>query len=65
MRLVDRLVLITGDSDFVPAAKLARREGMDVIFDPLWVHIVPELIEHVDCLCTHWPRERALTSSSA
>jgi uncharacterized LabA/DUF88 family protein len=26
---VDTLVLVTGDSDFVPAAKLARREGFD------------------------------------
>lgn len=34
-RLVDRIVLITGDSDFVPAAKLARREGLDVVLDPL------------------------------
>ncbi|WP_204245095.1 NYN domain-containing protein [Cloacibacillus sp. An23] len=25
---VQRIVLISGDSDFVPAAKLARREGM-------------------------------------
>lgn len=30
-KLVDRIVLITGDSDFVPAAKLARREGLDVV----------------------------------
>lgn len=26
-RLADRIVLIAGDSDFVPAAKLARTEG--------------------------------------
>ncbi len=64
-KLADRIVLITGDSDFVPAAKLARREGLDVILDPLWAPIVPSLIEHVDGLRTHWPRERAATSSSA
>ena len=28
---VDRIILISGDSDFVPAAKNARREGIDFI----------------------------------
>lgn len=32
---VDQIVLIAGDSDFVPAAKLARREGIDFILDPM------------------------------
>jgi len=64
-RLVDRIVLVTGDSDFVPAAKLARREGLDVILDSLWAPVLPSLIEHVDGLRTHWPRERPATSSSA
>ena len=64
-RLADRIVLVTGDSDFVPAAKLARREGIDVILDSLWAPVLPSLIEHVDGLRTHWPRERAVTSSSA
>ncbi len=64
-KLADRIVLITGDSDFVPAAKLARREGLDVILDPLWAPIVPALVEHVDGLRTHWARERPATSSSA
>ena len=30
------IVLVAGDSDFVPAAKLARHEGMQFILDPLW-----------------------------
>lgn len=33
---VDQIILIAGDSDFVPAAKLARREGIDFILDPMW-----------------------------
>jgi uncharacterized LabA/DUF88 family protein len=64
-RLVDRIVLVTGDSDFVPAAKLARHEGIDVILDSLWAPVLPSLIEHVDGLRTHWPCERPVTSSSA
>jgi uncharacterized LabA/DUF88 family protein len=55
-RLVERIVLITGDADFVPAAKLARREGLDVILDPLWGSVSQSLHEHIDGLRTHWPR---------
>lgn len=45
---VQRIVLIAGDGDFVPAAKLARREGIDFILDPLHNHIDPALHEHID-----------------
>lgn len=45
---VDQIVLIAGDSDFVPAAKHARREGIDFILDPLWHTIKPSLSEHID-----------------
>jgi len=47
---VDRIVLIAGDSDFVPAAKLARREGIDFILDPMGAPIKPQLHEHIDGL---------------
>ncbi len=46
--LVDQIILISGDSDFVSAAKLARREGIDFILDPMWSDIRPNLSEHVD-----------------
>ncbi len=49
---VDKIVLISGDSDFVPAAKLARREGIDFVLDPLGTPIKPDLIEHIDGLST-------------
>jgi uncharacterized LabA/DUF88 family protein len=65
-RLVDRTILITGDSEFVPAAKLARREGIDVILAPLWATITPSLNEHIDGLHNAWPRKPiAATSLSA
>jgi uncharacterized LabA/DUF88 family protein len=47
-RQVDQIVLVAGDSDFVPAAKLARREGIDFVLDPMWHIIHPSLLEHVD-----------------
>ena len=49
-RFVDRIVLISGDSDFVPAAKLARREGIDFILDPMGAEVEPSLFEHIDGL---------------
>lgn len=45
---VDKIVLIAGDSDFVPAAKLARREGIDFILDSLGNDIKPSLSLHID-----------------
>ncbi len=47
---VERIVLVAGDADFVPAAKLARREGIDFILDPMWKPVSPELFEHIDGL---------------
>lgn len=49
---VDQIVLISGDSDFVSAAKLARREGIDFVLDPLGANIKPDLFEHIDGLRT-------------
>ena len=30
-RIVDRVILISGDTDMIPAMKLARREGVQVV----------------------------------
>lgn len=43
-------MLIAGDSDFVPAAKVARREGIDFILDPMFNNINKDLQEHIDGL---------------
>lgn len=51
---VDQIVLIAGDSDFVPAAKLARREGIDFILDPMGNTINPNLFEHIDGLRSNY-----------
>lgn len=45
---VNQIILIAGDSDFVPAAKQARREGIDFILDPMRNHINEDLHEHID-----------------
>jgi uncharacterized LabA/DUF88 family protein len=47
-RQVDTIILVTGDSDFIPAAKIARREGVEFILDPMWQSVEADLQEHVD-----------------
>ena len=54
-RFVDTIVLFSGDSDFVPAAKLARREGIDFILDPMQANVEPQLFEHVDGITSLGP----------
>ena len=49
---VGQIILIARDSDFVPAAKFARREGVDFILDPMLNYIDPSLNEHIDGLMT-------------
>jgi len=51
----DQIVLVA-DADFVPAAKLARREGIDFILDPMWSDIAKDLHEHIDGLRSTCPR---------
>lgn len=47
-RIVDTVVLVTGDSDLVPAMKFARREGLRVCLQPLGHHVRRELKAHAD-----------------
>lgn len=57
-RLANQIILISGDSDFVPAAKLARREGIDFILDPMWSKIRDDLFEHIDGLESMWKKRK-------
>jgi len=52
MGQVNQIIMISGDSDFVPAAKHARRAGIDFILDPMWAQISDSLHEHIDGLHT-------------
>jgi len=47
-KLADQIVLIAGDSDFLPVAKIARRNGIDFILDPMKQMPKANLQEHVD-----------------
>lgn len=47
--IVERIVLVTSDSDFVPAMKFARREGVQVILVTLGHKLVKhDLLVHAD-----------------
>jgi uncharacterized LabA/DUF88 family protein len=48
-KLVDKLVIVTGDSDFVAPMKLARKEGILVYLHPMNQQMIkPVLKEHAD-----------------
>lgn len=47
-RQVQIIVLVSGDSDFVPAMKFARREGAQVFLCSLGQHVRPAMLEHSD-----------------
>ena len=64
-RLVNTIVLVSGDSDFVPAAKLARREGMQFILDPLWQTVNEDLFEHIDGLQSGFPKPNTPAQAGA
>jgi uncharacterized LabA/DUF88 family protein len=54
---INQIILISGDSDFVPASKQARREGVDFILDPMRAKIRDDLFEHIDGIRTpHFSR---------
>lgn len=52
------------DRDFVPAAKLVCREGIDFILDPLWASIKPNLHEHIDGLRSNRKKLPAVSSQT-
>ncbi len=45
---VSSIVLVTGDSDFIPAMKFARREGIRVMLDTMKQHPRHDLQVHAD-----------------
>ncbi|HEY0877856.1 MAG TPA: NYN domain-containing protein [Zeimonas sp.] len=47
-RLVNVIVLVAGDSDFVPAMKFARREGTQLFLVPLRSPVRDPMLEHAD-----------------
>nr|WP_297472424.1 NYN domain-containing protein [Ferrovum sp.] len=48
--LVSAIVIITGDSDLVPAFKFARREGVRIYLDHLSSNVRRELTAHADII---------------
>lgn len=47
-KIASVIVLVTGDSDFVPAMKFARREGAELYLVPLGQMVKHSMIEHSD-----------------
>lgn len=57
-KLVDQIILVSGDSDFVSAIKVARREGIDFILDPMHQRVDNTLFEHIDGLHSVCPNPK-------
>jgi len=59
-RIVDRVILISGDTDMIPAMKLARREGVQVVLvevaSPQGVSLSKHLDEDTDLCRTITPK---------
>jgi len=56
---VEKIILITADSDFIPAIKMARKEGIIIQLDPMQnEYIKQELLEHLDILASVFPKDR-------
>ena len=53
--IVDTIVLVTGDSDLVPAMKFARREGTRVYLDTMGHGVRRSLKEHADYVFNSTP----------
>lgn len=47
-KIAQVIVLVTGDSDFVPAMKFARREGARLYLVTMGHGVKPQLLEHAD-----------------
>lgn len=54
-RIVDKIILVTGDTDFIPAMKFARKEGVQVVMISIMNnnmkdsdYLKSELKEHTD-----------------
>lgn len=47
-KTVDKIALVTGDSDFIAPMKLARREGIQIYLYPMKNHLKHDLIRHAD-----------------
>ncbi|WP_163532675.1 NYN domain-containing protein [Helicobacter suis] len=47
---VEKIILIANDSDFVPAIRFAKQEGVIVQLDPLRRHAAEDLRTHIDLL---------------
>jgi uncharacterized LabA/DUF88 family protein len=52
-KIVDQIVIISADSDFVPAMKLARKEGLEVMVVSIGHKLKTNMVEHCDKFIIH------------
>ena len=47
-KIVDKIAIVTGDTDFIPAMKYARKEGMLIVFVNIKGHLVANPYQGID-----------------
>lgn len=47
-RIIDRIIIVTSDSDFIPVMKFARKEGVEVVLCSIAGSYKAEMLEHAD-----------------
>jgi uncharacterized LabA/DUF88 family protein len=63
--MVRTLIVVTGDSDFVPAFKYARREGVKIIFEPMGNGGRIELRQHADIVLETPKKTKAIETAAS
>lgn len=63
-KIVDRIVLVAGDTDFIPAMKFARKEGLLIYLNPIRQDVHPTLKIHSDYVLD-FPKKNTYPLSSA
>lgn len=61
--IVDKILIITGDSDLIPAMKFARKEGLTVCLETLGEGVKRGMIEHSDLVFRTKTRRTKKTKS--
>ncbi|CAG9468198.1 NYN domain-containing protein [Campylobacter upsaliensis] len=59
---IEKIILMIGDSDFIPAIKLARREGIIDQLDPLKHNVSENMLDHIDLLHSILPNNFLVAS---
>ena len=62
--LVDQIVMIAGDSDFLPVVKMARKSGIDFLLDPMNQRPKQNMLKHIDGMESYTEQVKSPTAKN-